>query len=359
MKRSKKYDFIITGLGIAGALLSFFLLKKNKKILVFDNRENSSSQVAAGIINPITGQRMVKTWYADELFPIAEKTYKEMEDFLGIKIIQKVNILRVLNSMFEQNEWLTKSSDPLNAMYMKNKITLFNDIMINAPFGFGEVTYSSVINFKHIIKGMREKLLTMGCLVGEKINYNQIKIDEVVTVMNFTAKKIIFCEGVGATENPFFNYLPFIPSKGEILTIKCDELNLESIVSKGIFILPLGNKLFKVGSTFDWDDKNPLPTEKAKKELVSKLNGLLKLPYKIMEHEAGIRPSVRDRRPFVGVHPKYAQFYILNGLGTKGALLAPYFANQLVEHIDNGKPLHIEADIKRFDKLRNKAKNNS
>ena len=52
-----------------------------------------------------------------------------------------------------------------------------------------------------------------------------------------------------------------------------------------------------------------------------------------MKHFAGVRPTVKDRRPLVGTHSGLNSIHILNGLGTRGVMLGPYLANQLFQQI--------------------------
>jgi glycine/D-amino acid oxidase-like deaminating enzyme len=42
---------------------------------------------------------------------------------------------------------------------------------------------------------------------------------------------------------------------------------------------------------------------------------------------------------------------VLNGLGTRGVMLAPAMAKALFENIENQIPLEKEIDIKRFKKV--------
>ena len=91
----------------------------------------------------------------------------------------------------------------------------------------------------------------------------------------------------------------------------------------------MGKKLFRVGSTYAWKFENNLPTQEAKEYLIAELKQMIKIPFEVVAHEAAIRPTVQGRRPFLGVHGKHKQVGIFNGLGTKGVLLAPYFANHL------------------------------
>ncbi|NNC69515.1 MAG: FAD-dependent oxidoreductase, partial [Flavobacteriaceae bacterium] len=72
-------------------------------------------------------------------------------------------------------------------------------------------------------------------------------------------------------------------------------------------------------------------------------------PYTIITHEAGIRPTVKDRRPLVGIHPEKKQLAVLNGLGTRGVLLAPKMARLLYEALENRMDVPKEVSINRFN----------
>jgi len=176
-------------------------------------------------------------------------------------------------------------------------------------------------------------------LKQDYIFYNDIK-----------AKHIIFAEGYGLHSNPFFNHLPLDGTKGELFIIKAPELNLDVIVNTSVFILPLGNDLFKVGATYNWIDKTSSPTEEGKQELIDRIKEILTCDFEIISHFAGIRPTVKDRKPLIGTHPLHSRIHILNGLGTRGVLLGPAMAKALFENIELGIPLDPSIDIKRFNK---------
>ena len=67
-----------------------------------------------------------------------------------------------------------------------------------------------------------------------------------------------------------------------------------------------------------------------------------------MNQTAGIRPTVKDRRPMVGVHSEYKELVVLNGLGTRGVMIAPTVAKNLFNHLEKAEDLDAEIDIKRF-----------
>ena len=88
----------------------------------------------------------------------------------------------------------------------------------------------------------------------------------------------------------------------------------------------------------------------AKQKLLEGLEGFVKCPYEVLSHEAAVRPTVSDRRPLVGQHPSHKNLYLLNGLGSRGVLIAPYAAKQLVDFIEIQKELDPEMNISRFSK---------
>ena len=145
--------------------------------------------------------------------------------------------------------------------------------------------------------------------------------------------------------NPYFNDLPLDGTKGELLIIKAPDLKLDVVIKSSVFILPFGKDLYKIGATYDWSDKTNTPTEAGKQELLEKLSELISCDFEIVNHFAGVRPTVKDRRPLVGTHPIHSQLHVLNGLGTRGVMLGPYLANQLFQLIEENIPLEKEIDI--------------
>src|SRR6185503_18649771 len=123
------------------------------------------------------------------------------------------------------------------------------------------------------------------------------------------------------------------------------------VYKKGMMLAPLASPgLWWVGSNYAWefDDADPTKEFREKTELL--LKEWLRMPFKVVAHLSGIRPATLERRPFVGLHPLHPNIGILNGMGTKGCSLAPFFAKQLVDHFLHHTPITPEADVKRFAK---------
>jgi glycine/D-amino acid oxidase-like deaminating enzyme len=344
----KKFDYIIIGQGIAGTLMSWFLTNRNRKVLVVDQfNPTSSSLVAAGIFNPITGRRFVKTWLADEIFPFAEKTYRELERHLDCKFYYPKPILRKLTGDLEKKEWKQKRKLPEYKHYLGEE----------SQDGSVTIRHGGYVDFIILLQAYRERLRNENRIVENVFNYKDLVLGrKSLSWKEFTAEKIIFCEGHRVIDNPFFESLPFTFAKGEILTLRTDSLvgvqtnSGDEIISSGIFILPIGDNLFRVGATYNWEDRSERPTDEGKKELVEKLEKLIGNNYEIVDHKAGIRPTVIDRRPLLGMHEEFNHIGIFNGLGTKGASLGPYFASHFCSHLEEENNLMSEVSITRFEK---------
>jgi glycine/D-amino acid oxidase-like deaminating enzyme len=220
---------------------------------------------------------------------------------------------------------------------------------ILADFGYGKLLNTGRIDTKSLLKDYRDYLSQRNLIRNESFQYSELKITENgVAYKGLIASKIVFCEGFGLKNNPYFNDLPMQEAKGELITIHAPNLNIDFMIKSAVFVLPLGNNNYKVGATFNWKDKTQLPTEEGKNELLTKLKSVIDVPFEIVEHIAGIRPTVKDRRPLAGKHPKHQNLAILNGLGTRGVMIAPTVAKALYDYLENGIALDNEISIARF-----------
>jgi len=343
--------YIIVGQGIAGTVLAHIFLKHHISFVIIDDPKLSqASKIAAGLYNPVVFKRLVKSWKVDELLPFMDSFYAEAEQLLNEKFYFKKTIVKLFTEEQEKTLWLKKSNEEVGS-YLDKKIseTAFEDIVYNSN-GAAEVKQGGNLNIPLFLEASRRYFLKQNLLLEEIFDHQQLTVtDKNVVYKNTTADKLIFCEGYKALENPYFSGFPFKLTKGEVLTIHAPLLNqTEKVINKGVFILPVGDDLYKVGATYEWADLSDLPTEKGKTELVDKLKKVLKIPFEIVNHQAGIRPTVNDRRPLIGLHPKHSTLAVFNGLGTKGVMLAPYFAQQLYSFLEENKALEEEVDIERF-----------
>lgn len=345
-------DYLIVGSGLAGIAFAEFALQNNKSITVFENFSQNSSIVAGGLYNPVILKRFSEVWKAQEQLTLCEDFYHSLENKLNVKVDYNVPIYRKLFSIEEQNNWFVATDKPNLAPFLATELKYNKYNGIDSPFGFGEVLQSGYVDIALLLSKYQSYLTNQGLLWNEAFHYGNLDVqNEYVVYKKERYKQVVFAEGFGMHANPFFSNLPLDGTKGELLVIRAPELKLDVIIKSSVFILPIGNDLYKVGATYNWEDKTPTPTEAGKKELLANLMTILQCDFEIFDHLAGVRPTVKDRRPMVGTHPKHQNLHVLNGLGTRGVMLAPAMAKALFENIENQIPLEKEIDIKRFKKI--------
>ena len=345
----KKVDYIIVGCGLASIAFCEQLRAHNRSYIVFDNGSQRSSIVAAGLYNPVVLKRFSEVWKAKTQLELALPLYAKIEKDLNIKIDYKLRILRRFTSIQEQNKWFTASDKPSLEAFLSTQLVKNTNSKIDAPFGFGEVLHAGRLDTETLITSYKEFLKQNDCLQETTFHHDKITFEaDSIQYNNLQSKHIVFSEGFGVKQNLFFNNIPLTGSKGEILTIKAPDLNIDYAIKSSVFLIPLGNDLYNVGSTYNNDDKTQELTEMAKLELIAKVKTFIKCDFEVVNHVAGIRPTVKDRRPLVGRHPEHKNLYVLNGLGTRGVMIGPYVADQLFQLIEKDEALDSEIDIKRF-----------
>ena len=342
-------DYIIVGSGLAGISFAETALMQDKKILVFDDNSQNSSKVAGGLYNPVILKRFSEVWQAKEQLELMTSFYSTLEKKIKTKFDFKIPILRKFFSIEEQNNWFSAADKHTLAPFLSTSLCFKTYSGIHSPFGYGEVLQTGYVDTALLVANYYDYLLLHNYLETESFDYNALVIDsDYLLYKGLKARHIIFAEGFGLNLNPFFNDLPLDGTKGELFIIKAPLLDLDVIVNTNVFILPLGNDLFKVGATYNWKDKTNQPTEEGKQELVERIREIISCDFEIIEHHAGVRPTVRDRRPLVGTHADYNNVHIINGLGTRGVMLGPAMAKALFDSIENNIQLDKEIDIKRF-----------
>jgi len=342
-------DYIIVGAGLSGIAAAEHLISRGKKVMVFDDNSQASSTVAGGIYNPVILKRFTLAWNADEQLDAALFFYKHLEEKLHISLIKDLPIYRRFHSVEEQNDWFSAMDKPTLSKFLDEKIVSSINKYIPSSFSFGHVKHTGVINTKLLLEAYRDYLLSINAFQEENFQYSEIKITEEDCVYKkLQAKKIIFCDGFGLKKNPFFNYLPLQGNKGEYLIIKAKDLKLEVAVKASIFIIPLGNDLYKIGATYNNWDKTKVPTSEGKKYLLDRLNGFITCKFEVVDQIAGIRPATNDRKPLVGQHPKLDKLYVCNGFGSRGVLIGPTVALNLIQNLEDSVELPSEIDIFRY-----------
>lgn len=342
----RKADYIIIGQGIAGTMLSWFLLEAGKKVIVIDDaKPNSASRVAAGIINPVSGRRFEPAWMYDTIYPFAKTTYLQLSALLQVTVFTERQLWTVFPSAQMREAFLNKTTG--NA-YTELPTALKYEAYLDQPYG-AAIVKGATVNLRQLLPAYRQYLQSLDALVTTHFDVNDMEITaDGIVYKDIAAGKIIFCDGVATTGLPYFKTVKFLPNKGEVLLVKVPGLETADIIKKGITLVPQEGDLFWAGSSFAWDYENDHPTAGQRETLEKNLRQLLKVPFEVTDQLAAVRPSGNDRRPIAGFHPEYPAIGIFNGLGTKGCSLAPFIAAHLKDVFVSNAPLMREISLYRY-----------
>lgn len=345
-----KTKYLIVGQGIAGTLLSYRLMQASEDFLVLDkNESHTASHIAGALINPVTGKRIVKSWLINDLIPEAKKIYGQLEELLQIPIIKEANIHRYFINP-EDVQFYEERKDMEELIPFLKPLPEDEDTPFLNELGGISISNAWKVDSKNLIEAYRTYLKKSGKIHFTDFDYNKLKITSSgVQYESFEAEHIVFCEGAAAIHNPYFNYVPFNLNKGERMLLSMPDLPKDIVYKKGLFIYHLENGQYYFGSANSWDFEDDSPTQQTHDIFMKKIEKMTDLPFEILDHKGGIKPSIRDRRPVLGVHPEYSNVYIFNGMGTKGFSLAPYFSKMMFEFLLEEGELIKEANSSRFE----------
>lgn len=346
----ERVDAIVVGQGLAGTTLAWQLLRRGRRVLVLDREEAStSSLIAAGLITPVTGKRLAKSWRWDELYPAAVAFYRSVERETGEMLFHQRPSIRLFVSEAEVEEYRRRAPSVIAGLVRE---TTINDNWFAAPFGGFEMPHAARLDVPRYLNMSRQML-------QEQRSYRVVEFDPAkdielvdglvrLTRFNVEAPAIIFCRGFVVDPDPWFGEIRFTAAKGEILTLRVPGLVEERVIHRGVWLAPMGNDRFRAGSTYEWDDLNSTPTPEARAAIESRLRAFLRLPFEVIDHRAAVRPVIDAGFPLLGRHPRCPQLAYFNGLGSKGSLLAPFFADQLVADLAGEREVDREVDVRKF-----------
>ena len=326
-----KTNTLVVGQGLAGTLVAYNLYLHKIPFLVIDpGLANTCSRIAAGMFTPVSGRRKTIHPLVARQILLATDTYKAIGVLTGSNILHLQNIYQVFTSAPEQNDLFAKSMDAGFAKYIiANPVAAAN---IKHGFGACEITCSGWVDCGLLIESFARWLKTNNALIQAAFLHKDLQHGKGgMRYQGISFKNIIFCEGYQAIDNPFFTNQSLIPCKGDILTIMSEDGPPGRIIKKdGIYLIATGQKKFKAGATYQWNNSKPGPEEAAKKLIELKLAAMLENKFTITDHQSAIRPTTKNREVIAKQHPDHAGMYLLNGLGTKGVLQGPWWAEQLL-----------------------------
>lgn len=327
----KKINTVVVGQGIAGSLLAFMLHQKNIPFLLIDqSSQSTASQIAAGMFTPLSGKRKTIHPLSLQQIPFAINIYKEISKLIGYNILHLTNIYQLFDSVEEQSQLQSKYLEPSFAPYVKSISKYLPGT--NNNNGAYEVTHSGWVNCEYWMRYFKIWLKNNGRLLEAKFVYPDLQINEDKMEYNgIEFINIFFCEGYKAISNPFFNEI-IIPCKGDVLTITSDHFTTNQIIKKnGIYLVPFESNSFKAGATYQWNNDSETPEEASKLLIEGELKNMLFHPFQVIKHQSAIRPTTQNREVIIKQHQYHKGMYMFNGLGTKGVLQGPWWADRIVK----------------------------
>ena len=348
----KKVDVIIVGQGMAGTFLAHDLIDAQQSVAIIDvNLKASASRVAAGLINPVGMKRCIPSHNAHLYFPKAIQRYEALEQKLKTSFIDVKPILRLFANDDVKHEWQIKYSNGNMDRYISGFCDDNSFPFLNDTFGSALVEPTAHLNVITFLDKSRAYFKDKHLLIEERFDFSDFN-PELGIYKSLQAGCIIFCEGYRLIDNPYFKSLPLSPTKGEVMTIRIPSLErFDKIISKGVYILPLGNHLYVVGATYNHTDFTDDLTSEGQRFLKDKISDILSVDFEIVSSVAGVRPTVRDRKPLIGLHPHHPKIGVFNGLGTRGALQGPYLSAKFSAFLTKDKKDTQNTDNQRIKRL--------
>jgi glycine/D-amino acid oxidase-like deaminating enzyme len=329
----KTLDYLIIGQGLAGSMLSFELIKRGQRVLVVDNNlHGSSSQVAAGLINPITGHRLnMNDGFVDYL-DIAQNLYTALENELGTSFISPIEQRRLIKNPGQASYFEKRcEQQEYRAFLSKANTPEFK----SSEFGTAAVHQTYVVDTKALLAAVKTWLIERDAYLSVQVDYSDLVSEhQSFSINDINAKQIIFCEGFQAINNPWLKDLPFKFAKGEILTLEL-ETACPTMLSWGSWLVPQepNSTSAKLGANYAWEDTDLTPSEAVKTKLIDSLEQTTTFKGRVVQHEVGVRPTTKLRKAFVGPLSNLNNAYCFNGFGSKGCLTIPKHVQLLCDHL--------------------------
>ncbi|MBX2971486.1 MAG: FAD-binding oxidoreductase [Flavobacteriales bacterium] len=337
------HDVIIIGQGLAGTVLSATLQQRGRRVVVFDvPLAGRASEVAAGLVNPVVLRRTVLTWRASEMLAIAGAFYRDLGLQYDKAFWHPMPLVAIFPTAQEAGIWELRTKDPETMRFVRMDTSADQALdALPQPYGRGVVDRSAWVDVKALLAAHRNELRAGDALREQRVEAGDIiRYDDGIGIHDCSAPLVVHCAG------PFAEVPGLVPVKGEGLTVRIPGLHLDRIVHRGVFLLPLGADVYRVGATFAWDDVWSGPSEEARHYLLDRTERLVEREVEVLDHWCGVRPASKDRRPLLGRIGTHE--VVFNGLGSRGVMLAPWCAQQLCGHLLDGAPLDVEVRVERF-----------
>ena len=349
---------IIVGQGLCGSLLALELLRRGRRILVYEaSYAWSASRAAAGLYHPLSGRGLLPVWQAEKLFPATTHYYRALAKELGLDDLVRDDL--PLYRPFVSKTEAKHGRQAIHTHPYISNIGIPPSKDLPAPYEGMYVQQAGRLNVEKLLEGVRAKLQQVGAFRPEVFAIDSVSLPAGggIYYQGIQAERLILCQGAIGNQNSFFSTLPLRPLAGEWLegTLKRP---LPCILNRKGYVLPLSTNKhpthqypIRIGATYERlhsvPDRGIYPSNKGQQALMRTYERLCNWAFRPSQAGAGIRSTSPDRRPWIGSHPKHKAVVICNGLGTRGVSLAPSITKALVQHLMDGTPIATETNLLR------------
>jgi tRNA 5-methylaminomethyl-2-thiouridine biosynthesis bifunctional protein len=354
------YEHIVIGSGISGASIAYHLNKYTTNILILE-KENDIAQkasgAAGGFLSPLLGKPNKFKDLVNNAFVFSTSFYKENLSTL----INQCGTLRLAKNKNDEIKF-KEYADFIDFQYTKEQ----------GGYYFKD---ASVVNSNAICKAL------IGFIdIHFNINVTSIEYQDNIWILNdkYYTKNLILSTGTSKMliDEFYLSIKPIWGQRIEISTTTCISHNYhkECSISSSIQI-DNENQKVSIGATHHRFVSHKKIDKNDTQYLLDKASDILKLKdINILNEYSGARAASVDYFPIVGEiidskktikefpylkkgtnvqenrFIKYKNLYILNGLGGRGFVLAPYLSQQLAELIINNNPINDEISPTRLFK---------
>ncbi|MDG1262823.1 MAG: FAD-dependent oxidoreductase [Flavobacteriales bacterium] len=338
-------DLLIVGQGLAGSVLAHEARKRGLSIAVIDNGwKTAASTVAAGMWNPVSFRKIIPVWRDEACMEAIHEAYPRYEKTLGTSFFHQLPVWRIFPNQEYADLWRKRLNE--GAPWIAEGTEAVPPY-VDAPFGYGVVPRAGFVKLPVFLEATREWLSEDGALVETSFDEDKLQpIEAGYQYEGIQAKHVVLAVGTAGRQLKAMEGLPLQTNKGEVLDVQVDEHDAKATLNNGKWLLPFGEGKFKLGATYDWRDDSLNLSATSKQMLLDKVGAMLHSEVKVVKHIAGLRPTVKDRRPLIGALAP--NLYTFNGLGTRGVLIAPLLAAEFFDFMEGTQELHSETSVQRY-----------